>query len=106
MQIDRGKTLSPQQSGARLLALTPPDKIMVCKYKTRGRTACHPLSIPGTAFLPWEYAEFGVPIDERGLFVLARASSSSGIARVRESPDLKDLKVSVSVPLSQQGGPL
>jgi len=29
--------------------------------------------------------------------VLARGSSSSGITRVRESPDLKDLKVSVSV---------
>lgn len=62
--------------------------------KTWGQNAP---SIPGTSILPWEITEFDVPIDERGLFVLARGSSSSGIARVRESPDVRDLKVSVSV---------
>ena len=37
-------------------------------------------------------------MDERGLLVLARGSASSGIARVRQSPDQKDMmKVSVSV---------
>jgi len=78
-----------------LLALTPIDNIVECK--TWGRTAYPPSSIPGTTFLPWEVAELDVPMDERDLFVLARGSSPSGIVRFRESPDVKDLKVSVSV---------
>ena len=64
--------------------------------KTWGRVPYPSSSIPGTDSLPWETIEFDVPIDERDLFVLARGSSSSGIVRVRESPDVKDLSVSVS----------
>ncbi|KAF8267037.1 hypothetical protein EI94DRAFT_1786630 [Lactarius quietus] len=64
-------------SGTTLLALTPIDNVVECK--TWGRTAYPPSSIPGTTFLPWEVAEFDVPMDERDLFVLARGSSPSGI---------------------------
>lgn len=71
------------------------DNIVECE--TWRRSGYPSPSIPGTASLPWETIEFDVPIDERDLFVLARGSSSSGVVRVRESPDVKGLKVSVSV---------
>jgi hypothetical protein len=45
--------------------------------------------------LPRERADFDIPIDAKGLLVYARGASSSGAVRVRESSDVKDLKVSV-----------
>lgn len=76
------------------MGLTPTDNIVDCKTWA---SAAYPLqSTPGTGYLPWKTTEINVPIDERDLFVFARGSSFSGIARVHESPDVKDLKVSVS----------
>ena len=72
--------------------------------KTWGRIPYPSPSIPGTDSLPWETIEFDVPIDERDLFVLARGTSSCGVVRVRESPDVKDLRVSVSVHHHNEAG--
>jgi hypothetical protein len=65
------------------------------RWKQTPDDASSPLPIPGSSFLSRESAEFELPIDAKGLFVAARGSLSSGIVRVHESPDVKDLKVSV-----------
>jgi hypothetical protein len=55
------------------------------------------LPIPESSFqaLPRERADFDLPIDAKGLLVYARGSSSSGVVRVHESSDVKDLKITV-----------
>ena len=44
----------------------------------------------------WESVDFDLPIDAKSLFVASRGSLSSGIVRVHQSSDVKDLKVSVA----------
>ncbi|KAH9971459.1 hypothetical protein BJV74DRAFT_907587 [Russula compacta] len=55
-------------------------------------------SSPGflASSVSWESVEFNLPIDAEVLFVGARGSLSSGIVRVHQSPEVKDLKVSVA----------
>jgi len=43
----------------------------------------------------WESVDFDLPIDAEGLFVASRGSLSSGIVRVHQSSNVKDLKVTV-----------
>ena len=47
--------------------------------------------------MSWETegVEFDLPINSEGLFVISRGSLSSGVVRVHQSPDVKDVKVSV-----------
>jgi len=42
-----------------------------------------------------EGVEFDLPINPDGLFAISRGSLSSGVVRVHQSPEVKDVKVSV-----------
>ena len=57
----------------------------------------HPPSpAPVSPLASWESVDFNLPIDAKSLFVASRGSLSSGIVRVHQSSDVKDLKVSVA----------
>lgn len=77
-------------------ALTSGD-LLKCPSWRRSPNDTHPplpFSVPSSA--SWESVEFNLPIDAEVLFVAAKGSLSSGIVRVHQSPEVKDLKVSVA----------
>ncbi|KAH9952297.1 hypothetical protein BGW80DRAFT_1430740 [Lactifluus volemus] len=83
-----------------LAVLADDDKIVECtRWKPSPDDTFQPPpffeSSSSSQALPREKADFDLPIDAKGLLVYARGSSSSGVVRVHESLDVKDLKITV-----------
>ncbi|KAI0302893.1 hypothetical protein B0F90DRAFT_180798 [Multifurca ochricompacta] len=79
------------------LAALAGDNIVECiSWERPSNDVNPPLPFPyPDPSLSWESVKFNFPVDAKALFLISRGSLSSGIVRVHQSSEVKDLRVNV-----------
>lgn len=97
MNPTNSQAVVPSQAGPPLTALTNQQgwKCTKLGHAQDNANPSLPALVPHSLSWEKESLEFDLPIDSEGLFLVSRGSLSSGVVRVHQSSEVKDVKVSV-----------